>query len=96
METKEEIKKVNEIVLELLEKDDRCKNDDKWLSYQVMRRFTNIYIPFQDFEKIPTFETISRIRRKIQNVDHKFEPTDELTINRRKNREKIFKNINKI
>lgn len=96
METEKEIKIVNVIVLELLEKDERCRNDDKWLTYQVMRKFTNIYISFQDFEKIPTFETISRVRRKIQNVDKKFLATDENIIKKRQSRQKIFKNINNI
>lgn len=91
METEKEIKKVNELVLKLLEDDVRCRNDDKWLTYKVMRHFTNIYIPFEDFKNIPAFETIKRCRAKIQNVEKKFIPTDEKVLKKRQSREKTFK-----
>lgn len=90
METKAEITKVNEIVEELLNKDVRCRNDDKWLTYCVMRRFTNIYIPFEDFKKIPAFETIKRVRANIQNKQLRFLPTIQEVAKRRKMREDIF------
>lgn len=48
-----------------------------------MRRFTNIYINFEDFAKIPAFESIKRIRAYIQNKEKKFIPTDEIVIKRR-------------
>ena len=67
MKTLKEFKTVNELVLYLLETDERCRNDDKWLTYKVMRYFTNIYIPFEDFDKMPSFETVKRCRAKIQN-----------------------------
>jgi hypothetical protein len=93
METKEEIVKVNGVVLELLRTDERCRNCDKWLTYLVMRRFTKIYIPFEDFKKIPAFETIKRCRAKIQNVDKMFIPTDIKVLNKRQRREKVFKEV---
>ena len=86
-----EIKTVKEIILNLLETDERCRNDDKYLTYKVMRHFTKIYIPFEDFCKIPAFETIKRVRAQIQNVEKRFLPTDEIVINRRNNRRKVFK-----
>ena len=92
METKVEIHKVTDLVLDLLKDDVRCRNDDKWLTYRVMRFFTNIYIPFEDFKKIPAFETIKRCRAKIQNVDQLYLPTEEQVIRRRKQRSKIFRN----
>ena len=54
------------IVRDLMRQDERCRNDDKWLTYRTMRKFTDIKIPFEDFSKIPSFESISRCRRKIQ------------------------------
>jgi len=86
METKEELKKVKEYVLKLLETDERCRNSDKWLTYQVMRKFTNIYIPFEDFEKIPSFESIRRTRAHIQNKEKLFLPTDPAVIKKRRMR----------
>lgn len=59
-------KKVFDVVREVLSKSERARDDDKWLSYLVMRQYTKIYIPFEDFEKIPAFETITRHKRKIQ------------------------------
>jgi hypothetical protein len=91
METRKEINKVSSIVEELLRKDERCRNDDKWLTYLVMRRFTKIFIPFEDFNKLPAFETVKRTRAKIQNVDKKYLPTDPEVIKKRQIREQIFK-----
>jgi len=87
METKEEFKKVSKLVMEYLKNDERCRNDDKWLTYRVMSNFTKIYIPFEDFKKIPAFETIKRCRAKIQNVDKLFLPTLEEVKKKRKQRQ---------
>lgn len=89
--TLKEITNVKEIVLKLLETDIRCRNDDKWLTYKVMRHFTKIFIPFEDFSKIPAFETIKRCRAQIQNVEEKFLATDPEVLAKRKRREKTFK-----
>ena len=91
METKKELNKVSDIVLNLLKTTERCRNDDKWLTYLVMRQFTNITIPFEDFKKIPAFETIKRVRAKIQNVDKLYPPTDEKIIAKRRTRQKVFR-----
>ena len=95
METEKEFKTVNGLILELLKEDERCRNDDKWLTYRVMRHFTRIFIPFEDFQKIPAFETIKRCRANIQNKSHLFLPTSEKIRRRRKQREKtIPKHLN--
>ena len=91
METKEELKKVKEYVLELLETDEKCRNSDKVLTYKVMRKFTNIYIPFEDFEKIPSFESIRRTRAYIQNKEKKFLPTDPNVIKKRRIRQEEWR-----
>lgn len=93
METKEELLKVKEYVLQLLEQDERCRNDDKWLTYCVMRKFTNIYIPFDDFQKIPSFESIRRTRANIQNKEGKFLPTDPEVIKKRKIRQEEWRDF---
>lgn len=93
METKEEFKKVSEIVEHLLETNVRCRNDDKFLTYLVMREFTNIFIPFEDFNKMPAFETIKRVRAKIQNTEGRYPPTDQEVIEKRKHREEEVKDF---
>jgi len=90
METEQEITKVKSLVLKLLEEDERCRNDDKWLTFRVMQHFTKIFIPFDDFKKIPAFETIKRTRAHIQNFEKKFPSTDETAIKRRKKRQNVF------
>lgn len=87
----QEIRKIKNIVLKLLEEDVRCRNDDKWLTFRVMQHFTKIYIPFEDFKKIPSFETIKRVRAKIQNEDKLFIPTDERVLKKRSNFRKAVK-----
>lgn len=87
METQEEIKKVKEIIEELMTKDERCRNDDKWLTYLVMRKFTNIYIPFEDFQKIPAFATIQKVRQFIQNKEGRLQPTDPCVFYKRQKRQ---------
>ena len=87
METKFEFRSVQELVVILMSTDERCRNDDKWLTYRVMKHFTNIFIPFEDFSKMPSFETVKRCRAKIQNDKGKLLPTDPVVIARRKSRE---------
>lgn len=86
MNTIYEFDKVSELVEKLLENEERCRNDDKWLTYRVMRHFTNIYIPFDDFAKMPAFETIKRCRAKIQNVEGKYLPTSSDVLKKRSKR----------
>lgn len=79
---KDEMKKTEAIVHGILAIDDRARNDDKWLTFKVMRCFTSIYIPYEDFCKIPSFETVARARRKIQNDKGMFPPNWETAIKR--------------
>lgn len=91
MQTRVEINSVKNIVQELLAQEERCRNDDKYLTFRVMQRYTKIYIPFEDFKKIPAFETIKRCRAKIQNEEKKFLPTLESVKIKRRQREHDFK-----
>ena len=62
-----------EIVNQILEEDERAKSDDKWLCYKVYEYICNenkeaMWIPFNLFKILPAFETISRTRRKFNEV----------------------------
>ena len=92
MDTGEEFSTVYELVDNLLGNDVRCRNCDKWLTFKVMQHFTKIYIPFEDFQKIPAFETVKRTRAKIQNYEQRFMPTDPDVIRRRQKRSKEVRN----
>lgn len=92
METEKEIKVVDKLVRKFLQEDERCRNDDKWLTYRVMKEFSpSMYIPFEDFVKLPAFETVKRCRAKIQNDKHLFLPTSAEVRKKRHIREDVFR-----
>lgn len=69
--------KLKEVVENILEKDERARRDDKWLIFRVMGKFTKIFIPFSDFEKMPSFESITRCKRVIQNKENRLHNRNE-------------------
>lgn len=84
LSTRDEIEKINAMVFKLMKEDERCRNDDEWLTFKVCSNFTKIFIPFEDFKKLPSFATIRRVRAQIQNVDKELLPTiPEVAIKRR-------------
>lgn len=87
-----EIESVRNLVVSVLKEDTRARNDDNWLIYKVISRLTKIFISFEDFNKLPKFETIRRIRQKIQNEEGLYIPTDDKVIKRRKIKEGILRN----
>lgn len=74
---------------QVLAEDARSRNDDKWLVYSVYRKITKIFIPFEDFEKLPSPETITRMRRDFQYNKGKYQATENINKNRR-SREKQY------
>ena len=73
-----------------MKNDQKCRNSDKWLVWKYLRDKAgiNIFIPFEDFERMPSFESIRRIRQYIQNTEKKFLPTDpKVRIERKVNEE---------
>lgn len=94
--TIKEFSDTKELVLKLLEKSERCRNDDKFLTYRVFeeiakRHGEKIYIPFKLWSVFPAFETVKRVRAEIQNKRGLFKPTDAKVIEKRKSREKTIK-----
>ena len=80
----------------LLRDDVLCRNSDKWLIFKVLEKIckrngVNIFVPFNLFERFPAYETISRIRRKIQNDEKTFLPTDHNVIAKRAAKERRFR-----
>jgi hypothetical protein len=63
-----EFKEVGKAVKYLLENDERSRNEDKWLQLIYVRgvQGINLVMPFNDWERMISFETIARCRRKIQ------------------------------
>lgn len=73
-------------VYRILTSDIRARNDDKWLCYKFVREIDGIrmFIPFEDFQRMTAFETITRVRRHIQHDNHELLPTDPRVARERK------------
>ncbi len=98
MNTAKEFKTTKERVLHILETEPRTRNSDKWLTYRVFEDIARengrkIFIPFELWAKFPAFETVKRVRAKIQNKHGLFLPTDPEVIAKRKHREKEVSDI---
>jgi hypothetical protein len=80
-------------VLTMLATDMRCRNDDVWLILQVWQKMQhiNILVPFNEIGRMITPETITRVRRQIQNTNGEFLPTDPQVLLRRKVKEAVLK-----
>src|SRR3972149_10322849 len=80
------------LIEKIMEKDIRSRNDDKWLCFQVWReQGINLFIPFQDFERMFNPETIIRNRASIQNDEGRLLPTDPMVLIKRKVKEKVLR-----
>jgi hypothetical protein len=91
-QTEQEFKTTKEIVEHILATDERARCDDKWLILQVIRATTFVYVPYQDLDRIPSFETITRCRRIIQNNEGRFLASYQ-TVKKRVLREQAVKRI---
>lgn len=86
-----EFKTARGIVFQLLKNEQRCRSDDKWLSYRVYEEIAkkhgkSIFVPYELFKEFPSFETISRVRRKLQHNDGLFTANND-TLQRRTEKE---------
>ena len=98
MNTKTEFKTTKGLILNLLASEERCRNSDKWLTYRVFEEIAKkngkgLFIPFDIWAEFPAFETVKRVRARIQNKEHKFLPTDPEVIARRRQRQKEVTDI---
>lgn len=91
-ETEKEFKTIKALVYFLMQSEDRCRNDDKWLTYKVFQEVAKqhgekIFIPFNIFKDFPAFETVKRVRAYIQNNQNELPPTDPEVIKKRSQRQ---------
>lgn len=64
---KNDVVNVKDTVEEILKTDERSRSDDKWLIIQTLRKMGfEVFVPYQKLESMPSFESITRCRRKIQ------------------------------
>ena len=92
----ENTEKIKEVVRGVLKEDERSRDSDKWLIINVLRKMGfKIYIDYTDLENMPSFESITRSRRIIQNNDGEFLSSPEVDEQRTKRREEcreLYKN----
>ncbi len=75
----EEHETIKTIVEGVLEDDEKARDNDIWLILQTLRRMGfHIFINYGEIHKIPSFETITRIRREIQNKEGRFLAAQEV------------------
>ncbi len=98
MQTKKEISLVKKIVENALNESTRARNDDKHLTFLVLRYYLyhkskpgTVTITLEDLPDLPAFETITRVRAQIQNVEKRFLPTNAAVKKRRKMRQSYFR-----
>lgn len=87
-----EFRTTKELVKKLMQQSERCRNDDKFLTFRVCEEIAKkngqkIFIPFSLFEKLPAFETVKRVRAVIQNVDGELLPTDPYVVEKRRQKQ---------
>jgi len=101
MSKKEEVLTVKETVEDVLEHFERSRSDDKFLIFKVLQGLDLAYYNIQEdkieikrgqLNSLPSFETITRIRRKLQ-AEGLYQPTDEVKEKREINKYEM-RNIN--
>ncbi len=68
--------KLYDKVKKILEADEQARNSDKHLIWKVFESTSNgrDFMTYQDFIKMPAFESITRARRKIQELHIELRP----------------------
>jgi hypothetical protein len=84
----------------LLEKFPQTRENDFYLQFLWLKVFGKLNLPFIEWNTIKdisgTLETVSRVRRKIQNEDGKFLPSDDVRLRREQKRRTITQTIGRI
>ena len=89
----EELRTIKETVKEVMTQDSKTRNNDKWLILQTLRKLGfKVYVDYSQLKNMPSFESITRSRRHIQNKDYDLLPTKE-TDKRRKAQEDKYKEV---
>jgi len=83
MPSKQYLDQITDMVEEVLRTCEYARNSDKRLIYEILVRYYKLEMAFNDFLFFPTFESVTRARRELQNTIGKYPPTDEDVCKRR-------------
>lgn len=88
-----EFESAKSMVSTVLASDERARNDDLWLILQVWQRQQKIklFVPYDKLGEMFRPETLSRVRRFLQNDSGLFLPTDPQVLVRRRVRADLVK-----
>lgn len=71
--THKEIKTLEQVARKVLERDVRSRKDTKWFVLQVLREYgVKAFIDYRDLAIMPSFESILKTKRTIQNKNNEF------------------------
>lgn len=89
----DEHKKAQEMVEDILRNDTRARNQDLWLILQIWQKSQQIkvFVPFDKLNDMISPETITRARRRVQNTDEMYLPTDPKVLLRRRVKESVLR-----
>lgn len=88
-----DVMRMKNLVEKILKADVRARSSDKWLYMRCLQEMGyDVYADFEEVTNLPSWETISRIRRKFQ--EHGLYPASEETFKIRKENEKQMHSIN--
>lgn len=91
---KDDVLFVKDVVRNVLSADERARNDDTWLIIQVLREMGHkVYIDYRDLKDMPSFESITRARRKLQ--EQGLYPATKKVEEQRREEESKMKEVNK-
>ncbi len=85
--------KLKEIVKSELESDPRTRDSDKFLIWKLMIA-NGIHIEYNKFMELPCFESITRVRRKLQEENPELEGNANIKVNRNE-KMNMYKGISK-
>lgn len=88
MNKEKELNTLKKRVTELLQKDSDCRNNDNLLVFTLLREM-GFYINYDidELRRMPSFEAITRMRRKLQNDEGRFLPNQPVQEARETNEE---------
>lgn len=91
----QELKTIKQQVLYILGKYPQSRNNDFYLQWLWLKTFPKISLPWLEWEKFCKVsgkpQTVTRMRRRIQNEEGKFLPTDPEVLRARKKRSEAMK-----
>lgn len=80
------------LIRTVMSKDEKCRNDDKWLCLEIWRsQGIKVFFPYKDMKKMYNPETIIRNRAYIQNTEGSLLPTNPSVLLKRRIKEKVLR-----